>query len=447
MAYCGQLPLETQPLSAPSEARAILAGDPDALRRLAGSIIKPMHDNLVERPWGGMRMLDYKGLADVRPSAGMGFGEAFEIAADDRDPEARAHPSRIRCADGSMLSLPELLERHAAELFGPAFVRRYGACFPLLPKTLDVAELLSVQGHPPGNTEVYVIIDAEPGATIRLGFARDIDAPAFGRRLAAGRRDQQALLDLCRPGADPQTLQRVIAPWLAARTAAPETLEHALTPLLAPHTRFAAAARLLHMLRELYWEVLDAMNELAVEPGHVIHNATPARIAAETGQPPSAEVHALGNPENRELLALEIRRPGPTFRAWDNVRFPLRPIDVEAALAALNLRRTEPHEFVAARRPVPDRPGVAVSVDSPYFRLEHLTPRAGQAIDVPAGSPHCLHAIGGRVTLSSAASGAVLAELARGESALVPIGVGAYRVTAADDRAHVVKVDLPDADS
>ena len=45
-----------------------------------------------------------------------------------------------------------------------------------------------------------------------------------------------------------------------------------------------------------------------------------------------AEVHALGNPEGREILALEIRRPGPTFRAWDNVRFPVRDVDVDAAL-------------------------------------------------------------------------------------------------------------------
>jgi mannose-6-phosphate isomerase class I len=428
-----------------SEARAILGGDSHAVRRLAASILKPLRDNFVERPWGGLRMLEYKSRATATLTPGMGLGEAFELAADDRDPEARAHPSRIRCADGSVLSLPELLERHPDALLGAPFVRRYGACFPLLPKTLDVAELLSVQGHPAGNTEVYVVIDAAPGATIRLGFATDIDGPAFGNRLKAGRRDQQALVDLCRADADPHALQRLVAPWLAGRGASPEALERELAPLLEPHV-FGAAARLLAALHTLYWEVLDSLNEIPVEAGQVIHNANPPRIAAAMGLPPSAEVHALGNPEGRELLALEVRRPGPTFRAWDNVRFPLRAIDVDAAIAALNLRRTEPHELIAPRRPSASRPGVAVSVDSEYFRLEHLTP-AAQSIDVLAEPPHSLHAIAGRVVLSSAASGAVLAELERGESALVPIGVGAYRVAATAGPAHVVKVNLPDADS
>ena len=87
----------------------------------------------------------------------------------------------LALADGSTITLPALLAVHAETLLGEAFVQRYGRRFPLLPKLLDVAELLSVQAHPPGNTEVYVIVDADPGATIRLGFAADIDAGALGR--------------------------------------------------------------------------------------------------------------------------------------------------------------------------------------------------------------------------------------------------------------------------
>lgn len=424
----------------------MLDGDRAAVRRLATSVLKLRNDNLVERPWGGLRLLDYKSLPLAAVRAGFRVGEAFELSADDRDAEACAQPSRIRCADGSELSLPELLARHGAAILGEQFVRRYGARYPLLPKTLDVAELLSVQGHPPGNTEVYVIIDADPGATIRLGFRRDVDAEEFGARLAAGRREQQQLLDLCVSGVDPHALQRLIAPWLARRGAEPAELEPAFAPLLASRSNVAAAARLVARLHELYWYVLDSLNEIPVAAGQVIYNANPPRIAAATGEPPSAEVHALGNPEGRELLALEVRRPGPTFRAWDNVRFPLREIDVAAALDALNLRRTEPAEFAAPVQPVPGRPGVAVSVDSPYFRLEHLTPHADLVVDVPAGAPHSLHAIAGRATLLSA-SGTVLAQLARGESALVPIGVGAYIVRAAEGEPHIVKVELPDADS
>jgi hypothetical protein len=175
----------------------------------------------------------------------------------------------------------------------------------------------------------------------------------------------------------------------------------------------------------------------------VIHNANPRRIVAASGRAASAEVHALGNPEGREILALEIRRPGPTFRAWDNVRFPLRDIDVTNAIAALNLRRTAPEEFTIEPRSIVGRPDCKVSVDSEYFRIEHLAPSRGGAIDVSAEQPHSLHLLGGTVSVYSAA-GSVLGQLARGESALVPAGVGAYRVTADTAGAQLLKVSLPD---
>jgi len=68
------------------------------------------------------------------------------------------------------------------------------------------------------------------------------------------------------------------------------------------------------------------------EPVTLIYNANPEAVSAATGRSRSAEVNALGNPQGKGFLALEIRRPGPTFRAWDHVRFPLRPIDVDKTL-------------------------------------------------------------------------------------------------------------------
>jgi hypothetical protein len=174
----------------------------------------------------------------------------------------------------------------------------------------------------------------------------------------------------------------------------------------------------------------------------VINNSTPARLLAAGGRQPSAEVHALGNTEGREILALEIRRPGVTFRAWDNVRFPVRDVDVEAAVRALNLRRTAPEDFIVDPQPVPGRPGVKRSVVAEHFSLEHLEPTPLVSIDVPASPPHCLHAIGGAVSVY-AADGVLVGRLARGDSAIVPIGVGAYRVTADAPDANLVKVDVP----
>ncbi|HEX6998294.1 MAG TPA: type I phosphomannose isomerase catalytic subunit [Gammaproteobacteria bacterium] len=426
-----------------SEAQALLEGDHSAAERLARTLLKPLNSNFVERPWGGTRLRAYKGLPEPVP-AGAPIGEAFEIAACDEDDEARRYPSRVRFGDGSEATLPELLARHAETLLGETLGRRFGACFPLLPKTLDVAELLSVQAHPQGNPEVYVIIDADPGATIRLGFAVDIDPEPFKRKLHAGRREQRELLEVLGAGADANALQALLKPWLAARSARVSELEPALRgafPAAVP--RWGTVAALLESLKALYWEVLDSMNVVEVEPGQVIHNANPARIVAATGLLPSAEVHALGNPEGREILALEIRRPGPTLRAWDNVRFPVRDVDVDAAVAALNLSRTSAEEYLVEARPVTGRPGVFLSVESPFFRIEHLRPLPGRPLDVPAEAAHCLHAISGRASLT-AERGEPLGELGRGESALVPAKVGAYRVIGEAPGTEIVKVSLPD---
>jgi hypothetical protein len=122
----------------------------------------------------------------------------------------------------------------------------------------------------------------------------------------------------------------------------------------------------------------------------------------------------------------------------------LRDVDAAAAIAALNLERTEPEEFVVAREPVPGRAGVSVSVDSPEYRLEHLTPTATASIAVPAAEPHSLHALAGAVSVY-ATDGTLVGRLASGDSALVPIGVGAYRVVADAEPAEVLKVSVPDA--
>ena len=420
-------------------ADRLLEGDNAVAAELARGLLKPQRDNLVERPWGGERLCAFKRLASPACSSGRTFGESFELSADDGDDEARVHPSVLELADGSTITLPALLAVHADTLLGDAFVRRYGRRFPLLPKLLDVAELLSVQAHPAGNTEVYVIVDAEPGATIRLGFAADVNAESFRARLASGRRDQQRLLDLL-GGEAAGDLQRFLRPWLARRGARPAELAGSLEGRLHAGVQWTSVEALLASLHDVYWAALDALNAIPVKAGDVIYNANPPRVTAASGAPASAEVHALGNPEGRGVFALEIRRPGPTFRAWDNVRFPLRDIDIEAALAALNLQATAPHDFIVEPKLV--RPGVRRSVDCEYFRLEHLEPSPANVVDVPASPPHSLHALEGRTRLERS-GGHALGTLERGESALVPAGVGEYRVSGDGSPAVLVKVDLP----
>ncbi len=68
-----------------TEAQTLLDGDRDALAHVASRLLIPLENNFVERPWGGTRIREYKGLAplpDQRAVTGMGLGEAFDETFD-----------------------------------------------------------------------------------------------------------------------------------------------------------------------------------------------------------------------------------------------------------------------------------------------------------------------------------------------------------------------------
>lgn len=414
-----------------------------AARQIAGRLIVTAANNFVERPWGGTRLRELKTLCSIPDQVevtGAGLGESFELAAFDEDREAAQYPSTIREPAGVAEPLPQLLREQAEDLLGEAWISRYGRCIPLLPKFLNVRELLSVQGHPPGHTEAYVVVDAEPGATIRLGFSRDIDPREFARELEAGLAEQREIAALLGEDADWFAIQRLLAGWFADKSSDAGSV---LAPLLEASRASAdvsgRVAELLGALKQRYWHVLDAMNEIELKPGQVIHNANPQRIVDATGRAPAAEVHALGNPQRREFVMLEIRRPGPTLRAWDNVRFPMRDVDIGAALDVLNLRATRPEEFLSERRSLA-APGHSVSVDSQYFRIEHIEAGSGQSFEMSASDPHCLHVLTGRVEIETEQGSA---SMQSGESAFVPHGVKAWKGRVLEGELHMVKVHLP----
>ena len=423
----------------PTLSDAVRAEDREVLARVAAAPIIPLNNNLVSRPWGGQRLCAYKGLSSTPHQR---WGEAFEICAFAEDEEARSHPSIIRLTDGSEVDLPELLAAAGPAILGEDFVATHGRQFPLLPKTLDIGELLSVQAHPEGFTEAYIIVEADEGATIRLGFKRDVDLADLGQQFKGGRQLQQRLLDCLRDDVDLEALQTTLASNFARRV----VLADAVLPTFESLLRTGANRKIVETLRtlkELYWEVLDMLNEITVTPGQVIYNANPEAASAAAGRPRSAEVHALGNPQGKEILALEIRRPGPTFRAWDHVRFPLRPIDVDKTLDALNLRATRPADFIVTPRPLAGCPGVFRSVQSEWFVVDHLRPRPEAEVGLPAGtSMHTLHAVRGTVELRTS-DDRTLALLTRGQSALIPVTIGSYRLATADGDAEVVMVTVP----
>ncbi|MAE77408.1 MAG: hypothetical protein CMJ85_11125 [Planctomycetes bacterium] len=383
-------------------AEAIRDGDDDAIREIAATVLVLRPDNLVKRPWSRRQLATIKGVATPERTR---VGESFEVSADPTDSEARAHPSIVKLRDDSEIALSELLSLAGPQVLGERFVRGFGRRWPVLPKMLDIHELLSVQGHPVGLPEAYVVLEADPGATIRLGFRDGVDTDQLSNLLVEGRRTQEELLQL----------------------EAQDSANHAPRIVALRQTLDAIGA-----------EALAALNEIPVERGDVIFNATPSDEGIR-----SAEVHALGNPERRGILMLEVRLPGPTLLAWDHARVPARPLHIEEAFRVMRLAPRNPRDFRVDIDPVAGRPGVCRSIACEAFVLHHLRPDLEQTVDDNGATlPHTLHAIDGRVRIESAA-GDELAVLEQGRSALVPLGVGAYRIQAVDHASEVIQVSVP----
>lgn len=133
--------------------------------------------------WGGQRLPEEYGT----PSAGAVTAEAWVLSCH---PDG---PSRVAGGAYDGLTLPEALRRMGAAALGKNAARfRY---FPLLIKLIDAHDRLSVQVHPTddyaaaheggyGKTEMWYVIDCEPGAELIYGFSRPVSGEEFERRIA-----------------------------------------------------------------------------------------------------------------------------------------------------------------------------------------------------------------------------------------------------------------------
>lgn len=123
-------------------------------------------------PWGGERIRRLKGLApDATP-----IGESWELSA------VEGMESVVADGPDCGLTLHQLIERYGADLLGQRVMNRYAGEFPLLIKFLDSKEWLSLQVHPDdrvvreleaatqGKTEMWHVIDCQPGAQLIAGF-------------------------------------------------------------------------------------------------------------------------------------------------------------------------------------------------------------------------------------------------------------------------------------
>ncbi|HEX9957154.1 MAG TPA: type I phosphomannose isomerase catalytic subunit, partial [Fibrella sp.] len=92
-------------------------------------------------------------------------------------------------------TLQAVLERFGPELVGKHVYERYGNEFPLLVKFIDANDDLSIQVHPNdelarerhnsfGKTEMWYIMQADPGAKLNSGFNREVTKEEYVKAVA-----------------------------------------------------------------------------------------------------------------------------------------------------------------------------------------------------------------------------------------------------------------------
>ncbi|MDR1834220.1 MAG: class I mannose-6-phosphate isomerase [Fusobacteriaceae bacterium] len=148
--------------------------------------LKPAFKNYL---WGGAKLKTLYGKEN--PDAII--AESWELS---------CHPageSLIATGDAAGLTLSAYIARRGKRILGEN-CRRFAA-FPILVKLIDAARPLSVQVHPgndwalahegeQGKTEMWVVLECEPGAFLYYGFTREISREELAQRIAGGRLEE-----------------------------------------------------------------------------------------------------------------------------------------------------------------------------------------------------------------------------------------------------------------
>ncbi len=135
--------------------------------------------------WGGEKLIPYKGIDSDKKSV----GESWEISG------VKENESIVAEGPDAGMSLPELIARDKAALLGKSNYERFGKEFPLLIKFIDARQDLSIQVHPndklawerhqsKGKTEMWYVVDADPGSRLRSGFAKQVTPDEYEQSIA-----------------------------------------------------------------------------------------------------------------------------------------------------------------------------------------------------------------------------------------------------------------------
>jgi mannose-6-phosphate isomerase len=134
--------------------------------------------------WGGTDILPYKGFpADTRK-----IGESWELS------HVRQNFSIVANGAYAGKSIDDLINEYGERLLGAHVIEKFAHTFPLLIKFIDARDNLSIQVHPNdqlaqarhqsfGKTEMWYVVKATPEAVLYSGFAKQIDADEYVRRI------------------------------------------------------------------------------------------------------------------------------------------------------------------------------------------------------------------------------------------------------------------------
>lgn len=141
-----------------------------------------------EKIWGGQKIKEVLGKDT---DSLMNCGESWEVSGIE---------GKASVVENGFLAdndLSELLEVYMGDLMGERNFDAYGPEFPLLVKFIDAREKLSVQVHPDdklagkrygsfGKTEMWYVIEADPGAGLYVGFKEGVTRENYERAVEAG---------------------------------------------------------------------------------------------------------------------------------------------------------------------------------------------------------------------------------------------------------------------
>ena len=138
--------------------------------------------------WGGEKIAPYKGIETEQKH----IGESWELSG------VAGNESVV--ADGPLKgkTIAQLVKEYKADLVGKHVYENTGDEFPLLIKFIDALTDLSIQVHPndelaakrhngsKGKTEMWYVVDAEPGAHLLAGLTEKITPEQYAAKVADG---------------------------------------------------------------------------------------------------------------------------------------------------------------------------------------------------------------------------------------------------------------------